>query len=119
MTSAFPDMLTRDLPRTIRQRLRTAAYLRKWVVLGALIGLIAGVGAAVFFVGLELATKLFLGSLAGYYPINYVLGNYTHLIYMFPLLPFDKCTWRGIGTTGVSFSEVFINGMLGDRYKKW
>ena len=54
--------------RDLRRRIRSAAYLRKWVVLGAIIGLIAGVGAAVFFVGLELATKLFLGLLAGYYP---------------------------------------------------
>ena len=58
----------RDPLRWARTRARSAAYLRKWVVLGALIGVIAGLGAAVFFLGLELATKFFLGTLAGYTP---------------------------------------------------
>jgi H+/Cl- antiporter ClcA/CBS domain-containing protein len=52
----------------VRTRLRTTGYLRKWVVLGALIGVISGLGAAVFFVALELATRLLLGVLAGYTP---------------------------------------------------
>jgi CIC family chloride channel protein len=51
-----------------RRRARSTAYLRKWVVLGALIGLIAGIGAAVFFTALDLATHYFLGVLAGYEP---------------------------------------------------
>ena len=54
--------------RWTRSRARSANYLRKWVVLGALIGVISGVGAAVFFTALELATRFFLGTLAGYYP---------------------------------------------------
>jgi chloride channel protein, CIC family len=52
----------------IRRRIRSAAYLRKWVVLGALIGVIAGLGAAAFFLALELATKFFLGYLVGFTP---------------------------------------------------
>jgi len=51
-----------------RRRARSAAYLRKWVVLGAVIGIIAGVGAALFFWALEQATHLFLGVLAGFEP---------------------------------------------------
>lgn len=51
-----------------RRRTRSAAYLRKWVVLGALIGLVAGAGAALFFWALEQATHLFLGALAGFQP---------------------------------------------------
>ena len=43
----------------VRRRLRSAQYLRKWVVLGALIGVISGLGAAVFFVALEVATRTF------------------------------------------------------------
>src|SRR3954451_10108353 len=58
----------RDPMRWARARARSAAYLRKWVVLGALIGVIAGLGAAVFYVGLELATRFFLETLAGYTP---------------------------------------------------
>jgi CIC family chloride channel protein len=54
--------------RRLRRRIRGTGYLRKWVVLGALIGLIAGVGAALFFVALETAGRLFLGTLAGYAP---------------------------------------------------
>ena len=53
---------------TLRSRLRSAQYLRKWVFLGALIGVISGLGAAVFFVALEQATRFLLGFMAGYYP---------------------------------------------------
>jgi CIC family chloride channel protein len=49
-------------------RLRSASYLRKWVVLGALIGLVSGVGAVLFFGALELATRFLLGTLAGWPP---------------------------------------------------
>ncbi len=52
----------------LRRRIRSAAYLRKWVFLGALIGVISGLGAAAFFIALELATKFFLGTLVGFEP---------------------------------------------------
>ena len=58
------------LLRSVRQRVRATAYLRKWVVLGALIGVIGGLGAAVFFEALGLATQFFLGGLAGFVPAS-------------------------------------------------
>ncbi len=58
----------RSLLYAARRRARTTAYLRKWVVLGALIGLIAGIGAAIFFLALDAASNFFLGTLAGYHP---------------------------------------------------
>jgi CIC family chloride channel protein len=58
------------LIRSIRARLRTADYLRKWVVLGGVIGVISGLGAAAFFLALELATRFFLGVLAGFVPAS-------------------------------------------------
>ena len=51
-----------------RRRVRSAAYLRKWVILGALIGVIAGIGAAVFFWALDQASRFFLGTFAGFHP---------------------------------------------------
>ncbi len=63
MTTTTPRTLTR-----IRQRIREAPYLRKWVVLGAAIGVVGGLGAILFFEALELATRLLLGGLAGYVP---------------------------------------------------
>ena len=54
--------------RAVRRRVRRTSYLRKWVVLGALIGVVGGLGAILFFSALELATRLFLGTLAGYVP---------------------------------------------------
>ena len=54
--------------RSIRHRLRGANYLRKWVVLGALIGVVGGLGAIAFYTALELATWFFLGFLGGYTP---------------------------------------------------
>ena len=43
-------------------------YLRKWVFLGILIGIVAGLGAILFFVAIDVATNLFLGHLIGYDP---------------------------------------------------
>ncbi len=43
-----------------------SSYLRKWVVLGGAIGLIAGLGAVVFYSALVAATHFFLDTLAGY-----------------------------------------------------
>lgn len=60
-----------DLSRhALSGRIRRTSYLRKWVVLGALIGLISGVGAIVFFTALELATRLLLGGLAAFTPAS-------------------------------------------------
>jgi CIC family chloride channel protein len=43
-------------------------YFQKWVVLAVLIGIVAGVGAIVFFEAIDLATRLFLGQIAGLAP---------------------------------------------------
>ncbi len=43
-------------------------FLAKWALLGTVIGIVAGLGAALFFFALELATELFLGRLGGYMP---------------------------------------------------
>jgi CIC family chloride channel protein len=52
----------------LRRLVRNAPYLRKWVLLGAVIGVISGLGAAVFFTALELSTHFFLAVLAGFQP---------------------------------------------------
>ena len=44
----------------------TSSYLRKWALLGALIGVIAGLAAVAFFEALKLATRLFLHLLAAF-----------------------------------------------------
>ncbi len=54
----------------IRRRVRSAAYLRKWIVLGALIGVISGLGAALFFLALDLAARFLLGTIAGFAPAS-------------------------------------------------
>ncbi len=54
--------------RAVRHRIRAASYLRRWVVLGAGIGVVGGIGAIVFYTSLEVATRFFLGTLAGYTP---------------------------------------------------
>jgi len=53
--------------------LASSSYNRKWLVLGTAIGIIAGLGAIVFYEALQLATYFFLQVLAGYHvplPIN-------------------------------------------------
>ncbi|MFL5272878.1 MAG: hypothetical protein ACJ79E_12535, partial [Anaeromyxobacteraceae bacterium] len=42
--------------------------LAKWLVVGSVIGCVAGLGSIVFYGALELASDLLLGRLAGYYP---------------------------------------------------
>ncbi len=43
-------------------------YLAKWLFLGTLIGVVAGLGAVAFYLGIAWATDFFLGTLAGYLP---------------------------------------------------
>ena len=54
--------------RRVRRRVRSATYLRKWVILGALIGVVGGLGAIAFYTALEIATHLFLALLVGLTP---------------------------------------------------
>ncbi len=66
--STFVAARTSTALRDARRRIRSASYLRKWVVLGVGIGVAGGLGAILFYTALELATHLFLGVLAGYTP---------------------------------------------------
>lgn len=43
-------------------------YLRKWVILGLLIGIVAGLGAILFTSAIDWATRLFLGGIADLTP---------------------------------------------------
>ncbi|HWC22773.1 MAG TPA: chloride channel protein [Flexivirga sp.] len=45
---------------------RRASYLQKWVVLGAVIGVIAGLGAIVFYLALQAAGHFLLEGIGGY-----------------------------------------------------
>ncbi len=47
--------------------LGNASYLQKWLILGVLIGTMAGIGAVVFYEALLACTHFFLGTLAGYH----------------------------------------------------
>jgi CIC family chloride channel protein len=52
----------------IGRRVNGLAYLPRWMILASLIGVIAGLGAVVFYEALRLATHLLLADLAGYRP---------------------------------------------------
>ncbi len=45
-------------------------YLLKWLLISALIGIVAGLGAIAFYAAIHIATNLFLGGLVGYLPPN-------------------------------------------------
>lgn len=45
-------------------------YLAKWVVVGLLIGVIAGAGAVGFYVGIEAVNNYLLGGITGFFPPN-------------------------------------------------
>ena len=62
----WPRWLRRS--RVVPGGFESSRALAKWLVVGSIIGAIAGLGAFVFLRGLELATRVFLGTLAGYVP---------------------------------------------------
>lgn len=49
-------------------RIRSAPYVRKWLLLGTIIGVVAGVGAVVFYDGLRLGTHFLLTDIGGFRP---------------------------------------------------
>ncbi len=64
------DWLRRLIPIPIRPSLRDYVlgnYFQKWVILGSLIGLVAGAGAIVFYESIRIASTFFLVDLAGYH----------------------------------------------------
>lgn len=60
----------RRLAGRLLSGVRSAPYLRKWLVLATLIGVVAGLGAVVFYDGLRLATHLLLTDIGGYTPAS-------------------------------------------------
>ena len=48
--------------------LRRASYLKKWAILGVMIGVVAGLGAVVFVHAIRLCSWLFLDLIGGYVP---------------------------------------------------
>ncbi|NNN14119.1 MAG: CBS domain-containing protein [Acidimicrobiaceae bacterium] len=52
----------------IGHRVNALGYLPKWFLLASVIGVIAGLGASLFYECLSLSTSFFLGFLAGYHP---------------------------------------------------
>ena len=46
--------------------IRDSGYLRKWLILGVAIGIIAGLGAVVFYLALDYTGKFLIGYLGGY-----------------------------------------------------
>ncbi|MCL4333276.1 MAG: chloride channel protein [Candidatus Thermoplasmatota archaeon] len=47
-----------------------SSYLSKWVIVGILIGIVAGLGAAAFYYLIQFASDNFLGRITGIYPPN-------------------------------------------------
>ncbi len=56
----------RALQQRVGRWFAAATYTQKWLVLGTIVGIIAGLGAVVFYEALRLATYVFLQVLAGY-----------------------------------------------------
>lgn len=57
----------RNLQVRISRWLDTATYTQKWLALGTLVGVVAGLGAVVFYDALRLSTYVFLQVMAGYH----------------------------------------------------
>ncbi len=66
----------RCLGRSLSQRVAAMSFLRKWLLLGALLGVVAGLGAVLFHLALTFATHVFLGLILGYrVPTPFAEGN--------------------------------------------
>src|SRR4029079_12144603 len=63
-----PTTRRRHLVAELIARLKDWSYLRKWLALGTVIGVVAGLGAIAFIFTLEGASKLLLENLGGYKP---------------------------------------------------
>lgn len=61
-------LATRRLTGRLLSGLRTAPYARRWLILGVLIGLVAGVGAIVFYSLLREGTHFLLTDIGGFRP---------------------------------------------------
>jgi H+/Cl- antiporter ClcA len=57
-----------SLRRALSLHIATASYMRKWLVLGVIIGAVGGLGAVVFVHALDLATHLLLDVVGGFTP---------------------------------------------------
>jgi CIC family chloride channel protein len=57
----------RRLAGVLGARINSLPYLPRWLILASLIGVIAGIGAVIFYEALRISTELFLGVLAGYH----------------------------------------------------
>jgi chloride channel protein, CIC family len=53
-------------PASFAAFVRNSGYLRKWLILGVSIGIIAGLGVVVFYLALDYAGQFLLGYLGGY-----------------------------------------------------
>ncbi len=56
----------RRLQYRVSRWLASATYTKKWLVLGTVVGVVAGLGAVVFYDALRLASYIFLQVIAGY-----------------------------------------------------
>jgi CIC family chloride channel protein len=54
--------------RSMFDRILHESYVGKWVVTGLLIGIVAGLGAIVFYALIQLVTNVLLGGITGFYP---------------------------------------------------
>ena len=57
----------RTLGSRLGSRISALPYAQRWLVLGVLIGIVAGLGAVLFYTALQVGTHLFLVDLAGYH----------------------------------------------------
>jgi CIC family chloride channel protein len=73
---AFPGQRLGPVFASIGRWIERSSYLKKWILLGALIGVTAGIGAVIFYSALSFASHVFLGILAGYHvPTPYGEGD--------------------------------------------
>ena len=56
------------ISRLEQSHIHEFSYLKKWIFIGVLIGIIAGIGSIIFLLAIQFFSYIFLGLGAGYYP---------------------------------------------------
>ena len=87
--------------RRTRRSFESPRYLLKWLLISTLIGVVAGIGAIVFYAAIHFATGTFLGQLVGYLPPDPVVVHCVKLIcrriaLWFPSVVKVNCCFLGV-----------------------
>ena len=117
--------------KTAGTQLESRRYLSKWLFISISIGIVAGFGSVLFFLGIEWCTRFFLGTIVGYMPPVAVGEGVPKITQARATIPLSKIAHPGpvvlhpddhldvalerISTRGLSWAPVFEDGRIAGK----